>query len=66
MNRLLLVEKKNLIKASIALLITSGLGLSAPAVLAYAIDTYLMVGDYEGVMRCGGLLLSIAAVACTC
>ena len=63
MNRLLLVEKKNLIRATIALLITSGLGLSAPAVLAYAIDTYLVVGDYDGVMRCGGLLLLMAAVA---
>ena len=63
MNKLLLIEKKNLIKATIALLITSALGLSAPALLAYAIDTYLAVGDYEGVLWCGGLLLLLAALA---
>ena len=54
MNKLLLVEKNNLVKATIALLITSALGLSAPAVLAYAVDTYLTAGDYQGVLRCGG------------
>lgn len=62
MNKLLLVEKRNLIKATTALLISSALGLSAPTILAYAIDTYLAVGDYQGVLRCGGLLLLISAV----
>jgi ATP-binding cassette, subfamily B, bacterial len=63
MNKLLKPEKTNLIKASAALLITSLLSLSAPAILAYAIDTYLAVGDYNGVLRCGGLLLLISLVA---
>lgn len=63
MNKLLLVEKNNLVKATIALLITSALGLSAPAVLAYAVDTYLTAGDYQGVLRCGGLLFLISVAA---
>jgi ATP-binding cassette subfamily B protein len=62
MNRLLLAEKANLVKAATALLITSVLTLSAPAILAYAIDTYLSVGDYKGVLRCGGLLLLLSLV----
>lgn len=63
MNRLLRPEKNNIIRAMLCLLITSLLGLSAPAILAYAIDTYLAVGDYQGVLRCGGLLLGISLIA---
>lgn len=62
MNDLLLAERSTLVKATVALIVTSLLSLSAPAVLAYAIDTYLAVGDYDGVLRCGGVLLAIYLV----
>lgn len=63
MNELLRPEKANLLKATVALLVTSLLNLSGPAILAYAIDTYLAVGDYDGVLRCGGLLLTLYLMA---
>lgn len=63
MNRLLVAERSTLIRASVALIVTSLLNLSAPAVLAHAIDEYLAVGDFDGVLWCGGVLLAIYGVA---
>jgi len=63
MNKLFSAEKSNLIRATVALITTSLLHLSAPTILAYAIDHYLAVGDFDGVMKCGGLLLTIYLVA---
>jgi ABC-type multidrug transport system fused ATPase/permease subunit len=63
MNKLLTAERSNFIRATAALLVTSFLNLSTPAILAYAIDTYLAAGDYQGVLRCGALLLLIFLVA---
>lgn len=63
MNELLNVEKGNLARASVAIFVTSLLNLGAPSVLAYAIDHYLTVGDYRGVLKCGGLLLAMYLMA---
>ena len=63
MNEIWQTEKFQLMKAAVAILITSLLNLGAPTVMGYAIDTYLAVKDYEGVQFCGGVMLAMFAVA---
>lgn len=63
MNKFLLPERKTLILASLAVLVTSLLSLGAPVVLAYAIDHPLADGDYRGVLKYGLLLVAMALVA---
>jgi ATP-binding cassette subfamily B protein len=57
MNKLLAPERRTLLLAAGAVLITSTLNLSAPAVMAHAIDGPLRAGDYRGVINHCALLL---------
>ena len=63
MNKLLMMEKKALLRASLAVVITASLNLAAPVVLARAIDNPLAQGDFQGVLRYGFLLLLMAVIA---
>ena len=63
MNELLAPERRSLIWAAGAILLTSALNLGAPAVMAHAIDGPLTQGDYEGVLRHGWLLLAMYLIA---
>ncbi|MGE0491056.1 MAG: ABC transporter ATP-binding protein [Vulcanimicrobiota bacterium] len=63
LNEQLAPERRVLMLASLAVLLTSALNLGAPAVLGYAIDHPLAAGDLKGVMRYGLLLLAMAVVA---
>lgn len=63
MNELLAPERRTLIWAGSAILLTSALNLGAPAVIAHAIDGPLAGGDYRGVLEHGALLLSMYLVA---
>jgi ribosomal protein L11 methylase PrmA len=51
-------EKKNLILAFIAIVISSGLTLVGPFLVGHAIDTYIVTGDYHGVLVFSGILRS--------
>ncbi len=63
MLELLREERTALTWASLAVLLTSLLNLTAPVVLAYAIDHPLSSGDFPGVLRYGGILLGLAFVS---
>lgn len=63
MNELFVSEKPNLLRASVAILLTSLINLGAPAVMAYAIDHSVATGDFDGVVRYGGILLAMFMVA---
>ena len=52
-------ERKNLIIAMIAIIITSGASLLAPAIISYTIDTFIKTKNYGGVLRFAGLLAVI-------
>lgn len=52
-------EKGIVVVALIALLINSGLNLVAPRLIAHAIDTYMVVGDYNGVLLYAGIILAL-------
>lgn len=56
-------EKANLIIASIAIVINSGLNLLAPFLIGYTIDHYVATGDFRGVLVYGGILLGVFIVA---
>ncbi len=60
---LILGEKKNLIIASIAIIVNSGLNLLAPFLIGYTIDKYVTTGDFHGVLMYGALLLGIFIAA---
>jgi ATP-binding cassette subfamily B protein len=62
MNELLAWEKRSLVMASFAVVVTALLNLGAPVVLARAIDVPLAQGDYDGVLF-HGLILVLMAVA---
>jgi ATP-binding cassette, subfamily B, bacterial len=49
-------ERKNLIIAIVAIIITSGASLLAPAIISYTIDHFIKTKNYGGVLRCAGLL----------
>lgn len=56
----LIVEEKNIIIiALIAVIINSGLNLTAPRLVAHAIDTFIVVRDYHGVLVYAGIILVI-------
>jgi len=55
-------EKKNLIIAMIAILITSGSSLLAPAIIAYTIDTFIKTKNFPGVLRMSALLAVIYTI----
>ena len=49
-------ERKNLIIAMFAIIITSGASLLAPAIISYTIDHFIKTKNYGGVLRFAGLL----------
>lgn len=56
----LIVEEKNIIIiALIAVVVNSGLNLTAPRLVAHAIDTFIVVRDYHGVLVYAGIILVI-------
>lgn len=63
MNSLLAQERTALLWAIAAVLVTSGLNLSAPAVMAHAIDGPLSDGNFTGILRYGSGLLAMYLVA---
>lgn len=63
MNRLLRPERRTLLLASGAILVTSALNLGAPAVMAHAIDGPLARGDYRGVLHHVALLLLMYSIS---
>lgn len=52
-------EKANLLWASLATLITTGLNLWAPVVIGHTVDTYIQGRNFHGVLVSAALLLSI-------
>lgn len=52
-------EKRNVIVAFIAIIINSTSNLLGPVIIGYAVDTYIRVGDYQGVFVCSLILLVI-------
>ncbi|PIR77316.1 MAG: multidrug ABC transporter, partial [Candidatus Magasanikbacteria bacterium CG10_big_fil_rev_8_21_14_0_10_38_6] len=54
---LLAEEKKILIFAIMAVLTTALLNLTAPRLIAHAIDTYIAKNDYHGVLVYAGIIL---------
>jgi ATP-binding cassette subfamily B protein len=49
-------ERKNLVIAIVAIIITSGASLLAPAIISYTIDHFIKTKNYGGVLRFAGLL----------
>ena len=49
-------ERKNVIIAFVAIIITSGASLLAPAIIAYTIDTFIKTKNWGGVLRYSGIL----------
>ncbi len=49
--------------AVIAIFINGSINLVGPALMAYAIDTYVLVGDYAGVMFIAGVLTVLFAIS---
>ena len=60
---LLREEKRNIVLATIAVLISSGLNLAAPIIIGYTIDKYILTGNYHGVLVFSGILLIMYLVA---
>lgn len=54
-------EKGNLAGAFLAIIVNSVLTLSAPLVIAHAIDAYISKGNYTGVLQSAGLLVAMYA-----
>ncbi|MBP6942742.1 MAG: ABC transporter ATP-binding protein [Candidatus Buchananbacteria bacterium] len=54
---LIVSEQKIMLLALAAVLINSGLNLVAPRLIAHTIDTYIIPGDYSGVLRFAGIIL---------
>lgn len=52
-------EKRNIIIAMMAIVVTSGSSLLAPAIIGYTIDTYIKTKDYAGVLKFSGILAII-------
>ena len=56
-------ERRNLIIASIAILINSALSLVGPFLIGYTIDTYIQTKQYHGVLFFSGILLFLYSVS---
>ena len=52
MGPLLRPQRRRIVAAGVALVASSLLNLSGPALAGYAIDHYLVAQDYAGVLRC--------------
>lgn len=56
---LLLIQKKRLIIAIIAIFVNSGLTLLAPIIIGHIIDTYITTKQFHGVLVFSGILLGV-------
>ncbi len=56
-------ERRNLIIASIAILINSALSLLGPFLIGYTIDTYIQTKQYHGILVFSGILLILYSVS---
>lgn len=63
MNELLANERRSVLMAAAMIFITAALNLSAPSVLAHAIDGPLTEGSYRGVLQHAGLLMVMYLLA---
>lgn len=52
-------EKGNMFFAVVAILVNAGLNLVAPLLMAHAVDTYIVRGDFHGVLTTGAWILLI-------
>jgi ATP-binding cassette subfamily B protein len=52
-------EGKSMLIAFVAILITSGASLSAPLIIAYTINNYIVTKEFHGVIICAAILLGI-------
>jgi ATP-binding cassette subfamily B protein len=50
-------EKRNIVLATLAVLISSTLNLLAPVIIGYTVDKYILTGQYHGVLVYSGILL---------
>lgn len=57
MNKLLVGQRRTIAMAAAMILMTAALNLSAPSVIAHAIDGPLADGDFEGILRHAALLV---------
>jgi ATP-binding cassette, subfamily B, bacterial len=60
---MLAVEKIGVIVALLATVLNAGLNLLGPFLVGYSIDTYVVQGDYAGVVRMSLILLAVYVVA---
>ncbi|MFA6096833.1 MAG: ABC transporter ATP-binding protein [Candidatus Paceibacterota bacterium] len=56
-------EKRNIMLATIAVLINSGLNLLAPILIGYTVDKYILTGQYNGVLVFSAILLAMYVIA---
>lgn len=56
-------EKRNIILATFAVLINSGLNLLAPILIGYTVDKYILTGQYQGVLVFSAILLAMYITA---
>jgi ATP-binding cassette subfamily B protein len=52
-------ERSNLLKALVTILINSGLLLLGPFLIGHTIDAYVRTGQFQGVLKFGGILLGM-------
>jgi len=55
-------EKRNLIVASLIIILNAGINLVNPLIVGYAIDHFMVTKDYPGILRYGALLLGFFLV----
>lgn len=55
-------ERKNLILSFVAIIINSLMNLFGPFIIGYTVDTYVLAGQYEGVLKFSALLLGLFVV----
>lgn len=56
-------QKKEILLAVLAALVASGLNLVAPILVGHAVDDYIVVGDYHGVLVYSAIILAIYVVS---
>ena len=59
---LLTDEKRLVVSAFVAMLITNGSGLLGPVIIGRTVDTYIQGGDFAGVLKFAGILLGVYLV----
>lgn len=56
-------QKREVLFASIAILVNSGLNLLAPYLMGVAIDRYVATGNFHGVLVIGGIIFAVYVIA---